>query len=79
MYTQESYQSPGKRTQCAVLAFPLIHLSTSQKKNHNQLSQNNKRNPAIKFKKAAESEKHLQTFPHDEGTRRCGPQGQQIG
>lgn len=22
---------------------------------------------------------HLQTFPHDEGTRRWGPQGQHIG
>jgi len=25
----EAYQSPGKRTQCAVLAFPFVNLSTS--------------------------------------------------
>ena len=63
---RESYQSPGKRTQCAVLAFPFIHLSTSQKKPHNQLSQR----AVMKLKKAEQlSEKHLQTFPHDEGTR----------
>lgn len=73
---QESYQSPGKRTQCAVLAFPFIHLSTSRKKPHNQLSQRT----VMKFKKAEQlSEKHLQTFPQEEATRRCGPQGQQIG
>lgn len=45
---QGPYQSPGKRTQWAVLAFPFINLSTNQKKVANSIPQDRKSHRACK-------------------------------